>query len=143
MSPDLLKDYALQLLNTPYIFGGTNLLTGTDCSGLVCELLKVAGALDEHADLSAQGLFDKYSQEGTWGVMKIGSLVFYGKDAKNVSHVTMLIDSATVIGANSGDHTTTSLDEAKKRGAFVKLRPMDWRKDRVAVIRPTFGWDYK
>jgi cell wall-associated NlpC family hydrolase len=141
MNNDILRQYALQFINTPYRFGGKNPMTGLDCSGLVSELLKAAGVMPEHADLNAQGIFDLYSQDGKWNDFRMGSLVFYGADSKNIDHVAVLVDDKTIMAANSGDHTTVDLETAERQNAFVKLRPIDWRKDRIAVIRPRFSFD--
>ena len=39
---------------TPYLWGGDDPMSGFDCSGMVVELLKVSGHLNENEDLSAK-----------------------------------------------------------------------------------------
>lgn len=134
---DILRGYAMSFLGTPYIFGGPNRLTGIDCSGFVQELLASVG-LDPPGDQNAQGLFDHFSVNGEWNRHTMGSLAFFGKDAKNITHVAMLLDQYRIIEAGGGRADTTTLDAAKARGAMVRIRLLKFRTDLVAVIRPRY-----
>lgn len=134
---EILKAYALSFLGTPYKFGGGNRLTGLDCSEFIQELLRSVG-LDPPGDQTAQALFDHFSTNGEWNRHGMGSLVFFGKDAKHITHVAMQLDQYRIIEAGGGDGTTTSFDAAKERGAMVRVRHLSFRKDVVAVIRPRY-----
>lgn len=134
---ELLKAYALSFLGTPYKFGGANRLTGLDCSEFVQELLRSVG-MDPPGDQTAQALFDHFSQKGDWGKTQAGALAFFGKDAKSITHVAMLLDQYRIIEAGGGDSTTSSLQDAQQKGAMVRIRLLKFRKDLVAVIRPQY-----
>lgn len=134
---DILRAYALSFLGTPYKFGGANRLTGLDCSELVQEILRSVG-LDPPGDQTAQALFDHFSTNGEWNRHGAGALAFYGKDAKHITHVAMMLDQFRIIEAGGGDGTTTTLEAAASRGAMVRIRLLKHRGDLVAVIRPRF-----
>jgi cell wall-associated NlpC family hydrolase len=124
-------------LNVPYIYGGDNPLVGLDCSGFGQWGLKSVGA-DPPGDQTAQGLFDHFSRNGEWNKYTPGALAFYGQSATEISHVAFLVSSSQIIEAGGGDHTTTTLEEARKRGACVRIRMIKARPDLVAVIRPNY-----
>ena len=131
-------EYAKSLLHVPYIWGGKSPLIGLDCSGFVCEVLKSVGAVGNHEELSAQGLFDRFNGKG---INYMVHLAFFGKDLKSIDHVGILdiannqIDSRTsLIEAAGGDHTTITREIAEKIDARVKVRPVGYRKDLVASI---------
>lgn len=134
---DILKAYALSFLGTPYKYGGENRLDGLDCSEFIQELLRSVG-LDPPGDQNAQALFDHFSVNGEWNRHGMGSLVFFGKDARNITHVAMMLDQYRIIEAGGGRADTKTLDDAKKRGAMVRIRHLSFRKDVVAVIRPRY-----
>lgn len=134
---DILRAYALSFLGTPYKFGGANRLDGLDCSEFVQELLRSVG-LDPPGDQTAQALFDHFSTHGEWNRHGMGALVFFGKDARSISHVAMMLDNFRIIEAGGGRSDTKTLDDAKARGAMVRIRHMSFRKDVVAVIRPRY-----
>jgi cell wall-associated NlpC family hydrolase len=137
----LLLAYAESLLGTPYKWGGNNPLEGLDCSGLVNELLRSVGELGSE-DLNAQGLFDKYHQgAGEWNRTSVGSLAFFGESVVKITHVAMVIDvsgAGRIIEAGHGSSLTLTYEDAARRGAFVRVRPLNYRKDLVAIIRPYY-----
>lgn len=132
-----LINYALTFLHQPYRWGGSNPLTGFDCSGLVLELFKAFG-IAPFSDGSAQDLYNYCRTNGLVTGVNSGALCFYGKSSTAISHVAFMINNVQVIEAGSGDSTTTSLDRAKEQGACVRLRPYNHRKDLVEIIRPNY-----
>lgn len=113
-------------------------MTGYDCSHYVCEILMASGVLPHNSYLTAQGLFDKFSQDGKYGTVGAGALAFFGKDAKSVSHVGFCLDDRLMLNAAGGDSQTVSDAAASKQNAFVKMRPIKYRKDFLAVIKPNY-----
>lgn len=134
----LLKEYALSFLGTPYKWGGNNRLEGMDCSGFVNELLRSVGEIGQ-VDLSAQGLFDFYQAKGEWNSYKLGALVFYGESPAKITHVAFLIDQWRVIEAGGGGHLILTREDAAAKGAMVRIRPIKYRGDLVAVVSPRYN----
>lgn len=135
---NLIALIALQFLNTPYIYNGKNPLTGLDCSGLVSEILKGAGVISWNSNMNSQELYDYFKPQTQGTIIATGSLAFYGKDEKSIEHVALFINTHSVVEAGHGDSTITTLDLAKDRGAMVRVRPYNYRKDLVSVIRPNY-----
>ena len=85
-------DFAVQFVGNPYVWGGTSLTNGADCSGFVMsvfanfgyELPRVAAA-----QYSA-------SQKRDLSQMEVGDLVFYGS---GISHVALYIGDGKVVHA--------------------------------------------
>ncbi|MFA9375445.1 MAG: NlpC/P60 family protein [Lachnotalea sp.] len=87
--------YAKQFLGNPYVWGGTSLTNGTDCSGFVLSILANYGvslprtSTSQSTSGSAIDLADVLP----------GDLVFYGSGG-SVSHVAMYIGGGQVIHAS-------------------------------------------
>lgn len=137
---ELITQYALSFLGTPYNFGGANKLTGLDCSQLVLEILIAAGEWKHGQDTTAQGLYNHFLLKSNLSGSKWGALSFYGKSIKEISHVGFLLSNQIMIEAGGGTSTTKNLDEAKKRSALVRLRPYNFRSDLVAVLNPEYDF---
>lgn len=132
-----LVELALKLVGTPYIWGGACPWVGLDCSGFVVWVYQVFGILPS-GDWTAQSL-----REHFWGAVhqevsefRPGDLVFYGVSTNSISHVMLFLGGGLVIGASGGDHTTTTREEACRRGAAVKVKPLNYRHDFVDALRP-------
>ena len=133
--------YASSFLHTPYKWGGNNALTGIDCSGFICEILRAGGLLKNSEDMTAQDMYSIFSKPGR-GLACVqghpGCLVFYGKSLTEISHVALCLTPTRIIEAGGGDSKTKTLDDAKARGAFVRVRRIDYRGDFLAIVRPTY-----
>jgi cell wall-associated NlpC family hydrolase len=135
----ILEAYALSFLGTPYRWGGNNAIHGFDCSGLVMELLKSTGEKLPQEDMTAQMIFDHYQAgNGEWNRQSIGALAFYGESVLKVTHVAMLLDEYRIIEAAGGNPMTLTVEDAALRNAVVRIRPIKYRKDLTAIIRPYF-----
>lgn len=135
---NLLVQYALSFVGVPYHWGGSNPLTGFDCSGLVQELLASVG-IDPPGDQSAQGLYDAFEGRSTHGVRSAGTLAFYGKSAREITHVAFMIDAYRTIEAGGGGHLTLTAQDAAAANAFVRMRLVGHRADLVATLRPNYA----
>lgn len=133
-----LVDYAKSFLGVPYLWGGETRLKGLDCSGLVQEILKAAG-IDPPGDQSAQALYNHFDKNSTWNVTGAGSLVFYGVSPMKVTHVAFMIDKYLIIEAAGGGSDIVTLQDAVSKNAIVRMRPYDYRSDRVAVLKPNYA----
>ena len=92
-----LVEYAKQFLGNPYVWGGTSLTKGADCSGFVLSIYKKYGVkLSHHAATQAN--------EGTKisaSELKPGDLVFYANSSGSINHVAIYIGGGQVIHASN------------------------------------------
>lgn len=124
-------ELALAQLNKPYIWGAKG-PDRFDCSGLVTWCLKELGGPDWRQSHSSARLFDKLPSVPLDQIQP-GDLALYGPPHK-VTHVMIVSDYGTVIGASNGDSTTRTLDDAKRRKACVKVKPnIKYRPDLRGV----------
>jgi len=137
----LMLKIAESQLGKPYEYK-SNGAGSFDCSGFICELLKSAGLLSK-VDLSAQGLHDLlFNNHAAYKIAcehAVGDLCFYGANRISITHVNMLfaeIGRFYIIEAGGGDSTTTTPQAAKALGAMVRIRPLTWRHDLIAVMDP-------
>ncbi len=139
MSIELYQRLLLSYLNIPYIFGGKNPLTGEDCSGLVCEVLKALGAIGTNEEFGSQQLYNKFKDQSKLGVSKPGSLVFYGKSLNSIDHVAIFLDDKHVLEAGHGTADTLSKEIAAQRGAYSRVRPFHYRQDYLEILNIDLG----
>ena len=123
--------YLMLFIGVPYKWGGNNPLEGFDCSGLVCEGLRTAGILT--VDHDSQGIFEVLKAQGRRSGLSRGSVLFFGQTQHSISHVSIALDDKRMLESGGGDRTTTTLSEAIRRNAFVRIRPI--RNDLVAALR--------
>lgn len=132
-------DYAMSMVGTPYKWGG-NGPDGYDCSGFIQEVLASVGQ-QPPIDKSSQELFEFYakiSKPLARHRPRAGSLVFYGSGINHITHVDFAIDAYRVVGAIGGNMATRTVEQARAKGAFVKVRPINYRPDIVAVLFPNY-----
>lgn len=88
--------YAKEFLGNPYVWGGTSLTKGADCSGYVMSVFKKYGvSLPRTSREQANfGTTIKVSEA------KPGDLIFYG-NGKTINHVAIYIGGGQVIHASS------------------------------------------
>ncbi len=91
-----LVNYAKQFLGNPYVWGGTSLTKGADCSGFVMSVFKKFGVSLPHYSVSQSQMGSKISLSQA----KPGDLVFYAKNG-TVNHVAIYIGNGQVIHASS------------------------------------------
>lgn len=128
-------EYGKHFIGTPYHWGGDDPMSGFDCSGLVVEVLQAVGRISHDSDYSANGLLSLFSHnEVAQGYA--GCLVFYLDSFGRATHVVLMIDNALAIGADGGGSATTTTEEAIARNAFVKIRPLDYRKGPRVIVDP-------
>lgn len=135
----LLYDWLIDLLNTPYVWGGQEAVDGNarfDCSGLMVEGLRRFGVIPANKDMSAQGLYDYFKKYEVTGGVQLGDLIFYGSSKGNIGHVMMGINDQMCVGAQGGGQNTKSVADAVSGDGYVRPMVIDYRDDRVAVVRP-------
>ncbi len=92
-----LVEYAKQFLGNPYVWGGTSLTKGADCSGFVLSIFKHYGITLSHSSRAQ-------AKEGTKisaSELKPGDLVFYADSKGVIGHVAIYIGGGQVIHASN------------------------------------------
>lgn len=91
-----LCQYAKQFIGNPYVWGGTSLTNGADCSGFVLSVFKKFGVtLPHHSGSQAQ-----YGTYVSMNEIQAGDLVFYGYGS-TINHVAIYIGNGQVVHASS------------------------------------------
>lgn len=91
-----LCQYAKEFLGNPYVWGGTSLTKGADCSGYVMSIFKKYGVSLPHSSVA---------QAGSGTTIKVseaqpGDLIFYG-NGRTINHVAIYIGGGQVIHASN------------------------------------------
>ena len=90
-------NYALQFVGNPYVWGGTSLTNGVDCSGFTMQVMKHFGVSLPHYS----GSQAKMGKSVSSSEMRPGDLVFYANSGGTVNHVAMYIGNGQVVHAAS------------------------------------------
>lgn len=138
MNLELLREYAMRLIGTPYFFGGDDTMSGFDCSGFVSELLRASGLESYTFRTNAQGILNALKSRGNIMPAQLGALAFYGKSPIDVDHIAFCIDEYSMIEAGGGDGTTLNLVTAIRQNAFVRIRPVRFRRDFLFTLMPEY-----
>ena len=91
-----LVEYACQFVGNPYVWGGTSLTKGADCSGFVLSVFKNYGYSLPHYSVSQSQMGTKISEEE----LLPGDLVFYSNGSR-INHVAIYIGGGQVVHASS------------------------------------------
>ncbi len=89
-------NYALRFRGNPYVWGGTSLTRGADCSGFTQSVLKNFGISIPRTSRSQANGGKRVSMDK----IQPGDLIFYRKNGR-VNHVAMYIGNGKVVGAAS------------------------------------------
>ncbi len=133
---ELVRTYALSFLGKPYYYGGSTPMQGLDCSGLVVEIMKAFGLIRFGEDATAGALAVSFHEKVSQA--DLGDLAFFGKP-EHIDHIGFCLNETLMLEAGGGFANTKSIDEAIKREAFVKIRPIHYRKDFLFITRPPWG----
>ena len=134
----LIRQLAFQYLGLPYRYGGDDPIAGFDCSGFVVELLTAVGVLKHKSDYTSQGLYDEFKHRPTEPAY-CGALVFYGDGPTEIEHVALCIGPYHCIEAAGGDSTTDTVEEAERRNAVIRVRPIHGIRRIVDIVDPFAG----
>lgn len=91
-----LCQYAKQFVGNPYVWGGTSLTKGADCSGFTLSVFKKYGITLPHYSVSQSQMGKKVSLSEA----KAGDLVFYSNGSR-VNHVAVYLGNGQVVHASS------------------------------------------
>ncbi|MDO5415673.1 MAG: SH3 domain-containing protein [Lachnospiraceae bacterium] len=90
-------NYALQFVGNPYVWGGTSLTNGVDCSGFTMQVMKQFGVSLPHYS----GSQAKMGKAVSSSEMRPGDLIFYTNSSGVVNHVAMYIGNGQIVHAAS------------------------------------------
>jgi hypothetical protein len=107
ISDDLIKRFALQYLNTPYLWGGRSVF-GVDCSGFCQLIFKFFGIalLRDAYQQATQGEVVGFIQGA-----KCGDLAFFDNEEGKITHVGIMLDQNTIIHS-SGKVRVDTIDHS-------------------------------
>ena len=91
-----IAEYAVQFVGNPYVYGGTSLTKGADCSGFTLTIFKKYGVTLPHSARRQS----TYGTEVAISDLRPGDLVFYS-DETGINHVTIYIGDNKVVHASS------------------------------------------
>ena len=90
-------NYALQFVGNPYVWGGTSLTRGADCSGFTMKVMEHFGISLPHYS----GSQSKMGRAVSSSEMRPGDLIFYANSSGTVNHVAMYIGNGQIVHAAS------------------------------------------
>lgn len=91
-----IASYALQFVGNPYVYGGTSLTNGTDCSGFSQSIFRKFGISLPRTSGEQAGVGKKISVSSA----RAGDLIFYAKNG-HVNHVAICIGGGRVVHASN------------------------------------------
>ena len=86
--------YALQFVGNPYVWGGTSLTGGADCSGFTMRIYEKFGYSLPHSSAAQAG----YGRSVSMSSLQPGDLLFY-KHGSSIGHVAMYIGGGRIVHA--------------------------------------------
>ena len=101
--------YALQFVGNRYVWGGTSLEKGVDCSGFTMRILGKYGISLPHSSRAQPSYGTKISASET----KPGDLFFYGS-GRSISHVAIYIGNGQIV------HASNKRDGIKVSNAYYR-----------------------
>lgn len=91
-----LVSYAVQFVGNPYVWGGTSLTNGADCSGFTMSIFAKYGVGLPHSSRAQSGSGTKVDPSEA----QPGDLFFYGS-GKSINHVAIYIGNGQIVHASS------------------------------------------
>lgn len=92
-----IANYAVQFVGNPYVWGGTSLTNGADCSGFTMSVMAHFGVSLPHSSSAQSGC----GKSITSSQMRPGDLVFYAGSGGGINHVAIYIGNGQVCHASS------------------------------------------
>ncbi|MBR5637301.1 MAG: C40 family peptidase [Pseudobutyrivibrio sp.] len=89
-------DNALQYVGNRYVWGGTSLTNGVDCSGFTMQIMRQYGVYLSHSSRAQANEGTKISTSE----LKPGDLIFYGKGGR-INHVAIYIGGGQIVHASN------------------------------------------
>ncbi len=100
---------ALSYVGGRYVWGGTSLTNGVDCSGFTMQIMAQYGVHLPHSSRGQAG----YGRSVSTSELQPGDLIFYGSGS-SISHVAIYIGNGQIV------HASNSRDGIKVSNAFYR-----------------------
>ena len=114
--------FGKQFIGTPYVWGGTNLRTGVDCSGFVYSVYKNFGITLNRSSASMASNGVEVSKSN----LQAGDLVFFNSGGNSkISHVGIYCGDGTYVHSTDGKAygvTVTNLNSGYSANTYVTAR---------------------
>lgn len=104
-----IADYACEFVGNPYVWGGTSLTNGADCSGFVQTLFGEFG-IETPRTADCQ-YFD--SVHITEDELQKGDLIFYGPNVNDIGHVAIYLGDGKIVHAKGKAYGIVISDDYK------------------------------
>lgn len=95
-------NYSLQFLGRPYVYGGTSLTSGIDCSAFVQKMLQHFGI--EIGRCTADQVSESNGRRIDAEDLQPGDLIYYTRDGVHPYHVVMYLGGDKVINASTEEY---------------------------------------
>ncbi|MCI5602031.1 MAG: C40 family peptidase [Clostridiales bacterium] len=109
--------YALQFEGNPYVYGGSSLTNGTDCSGFTMAVYNYFGYSLPHQSGSQSGCGTRVSLDS----LLPGDLLFYTNGGSSIGHVALYIGNGQIIHASTPS-TGIKISSANYRTPLCAVR---------------------
>lgn len=111
-----LVSYATQFVGNPYVWGGTSLTNGADCSGFTLSIFAKYGIYLPHSSAAQSNCGTRINASEA----KPGDLFFYGS-GNSISHVAIYIGNGQIVHASS-ERTGIKISNAFYRSPICVTR---------------------
>ena len=108
---------AMKYLGNPYVYGGTSLTNGTDCSGFTQGVMKLMG-INIPRTSKAQSKFGTLVPRSQ---LQKGDLLFFGESASSIFHVGLYIGDGKMIHASTPSTGIIISDAYRSGGAPLQV----------------------
>lgn len=109
-------DFSKKFIGTPYVWGGTSLTSGVDCSGFVYSVYKNFGIT---LNRSSRAMYNGNGKAVSKANLKAGDLVFFNTSGSGVSHVGMYIGNDQYIHSGNSGVQISSLSSSYSIRTYV------------------------
>lgn len=124
----------------PSTWGGDDPVAGGDCSGFISEILRSFGVIGNKERVTTHTLWQRFA--GTDVMIAVGSpregdIILYSRNGQvsGIEHAAYAISSVSIMEAGGSHPGMDTPQEAAAENAFVRVRPIHYRKHLFAVIR--------
>lgn len=111
-------NYSLQFLGRPYVYGGTSLTSGIDCSAFVQKMLQHFGI--EIGRCTADQVSESNGRKIDAKDLQPGDLIYYTRDGKHPYHVVMYLGGDKAINASTEAYGVCISTVKKDRILMIK-----------------------